>query len=175
MNSSYIIGQGDTYNSTADVIYQWLTSCQALIDQKGYNAYEDLRVGDTMPVPIRCACPTREQIHQSMAYLLTNAAIPEKRTISMSRANTRLLLAPGESPSPDFGAGESPSPDLGAGESPAPDFGAGESPSPDFGPGEPPSPDLGAGEPLSSDLGRGEPPRIWEEAVVAKILQLMHP
>ncbi|KAK4791738.1 hypothetical protein SAY86_032151 [Trapa natans] len=114
MNSSYIIGQGDTYNSTADVIYQWLTSCQVLIDQKGYNAYEDLRVGDTMPVPIRCACPTREQIYQK--ELVENKLSSND---SYKYPNIRVLLAPGESPSPDSGAGEPPSPDLGPGEPPA--------------------------------------------------------
>ncbi|KAI3734534.1 hypothetical protein L6452_14005 [Arctium lappa] len=70
-NASYILGSTDeTYFSVANITYEGLTTCQAMIAQNPYN-YRSLVVGNNITVPLRCACPTANQTAAGVRYLLT--------------------------------------------------------------------------------------------------------
>ncbi|KAI5433681.1 protein LYK5 [Lathyrus oleraceus] len=70
-NSTYTLNiVGETYFSVANYTYQTLTSCQALIDQNTYPV-RNLSVGLNLTIPLRCACPTKNQTDQGFKYLLT--------------------------------------------------------------------------------------------------------
>ncbi|KAB1206398.1 Protein LYK5 [Morella rubra] len=58
--ASYIIEDGDSYDSIANSIYQGLTSCQAMSNQNNYEP-SSIKLGAELIVPVRCACPTVNQ------------------------------------------------------------------------------------------------------------------
>lgn len=67
----YKVRKGDTYFSIANNTYQGLTTCQALEGQNYYGA-TSVEVGAQLTVPLRCACPSRNQTDEQMAdFLLT--------------------------------------------------------------------------------------------------------
>ena len=65
-----MIGDNDTYFGLAIDQYQGLSSCSALIGENPYKA-ENLSGGLALLVPLRCACPTSNQIKDGTKYLLT--------------------------------------------------------------------------------------------------------
>jgi hypothetical protein len=65
----YSISNGDSYFSLTKAL-EGLTSCEALQKQ---NLARSFRVGGNMLIPLRCACPTAEQIRQGFNYLMTYA------------------------------------------------------------------------------------------------------
>ncbi|XP_058081886.1 lysM domain receptor-like kinase 4 [Magnolia sinica] len=69
-NSSYSIKSGDSYLIVANDTYQGLSTCQALQAQNRYSPTE-LIVGMEIRVPLRCACPTRNQSSEGVKYLLS--------------------------------------------------------------------------------------------------------
>ncbi|KAK4805045.1 hypothetical protein SAY86_004862 [Trapa natans] len=70
-NATYILkAVGETYYSIAYYTYQGLSTCQALQDQNLYKA-TNLTVGESVLVPLRCACPTSAQSGEAIRYLLT--------------------------------------------------------------------------------------------------------
>ncbi|XP_058748300.1 protein LYK5-like [Vicia villosa] len=70
-NTSYTLKTlGETYFSVANLTYEALTTCQALIAQNPYGI-RNLTVGLNITVPLRCACPTKKQTDQGIKYLLT--------------------------------------------------------------------------------------------------------
>ena len=69
-NTSYVIDNNDTYSGLAIDQYQGLSSCSALIGENPYKA-ENLSAGVALLVPLRCACPTKNQIKDGTKYLLT--------------------------------------------------------------------------------------------------------
>ncbi|CAJ1971140.1 unnamed protein product [Sphenostylis stenocarpa] len=70
-NASYKIkALGETYFGIANNTYQSLTTCQALMAQNTYGE-RDLVAGLNIHVPLRCACPTRNQSEAGFKYLLT--------------------------------------------------------------------------------------------------------
>ncbi|GJR65994.1 protein LYK5 [Tanacetum coccineum] len=70
-NASYELkSTNETYFSVANNTFQGLTTCQAMISQNTYN-YRNLRVGNNITVPLRCACPTANQTAAGIRYLLT--------------------------------------------------------------------------------------------------------
>ncbi|XP_026460552.1 lysM domain receptor-like kinase 4 [Papaver somniferum] len=70
-NSSFVIlTSQDTYFSIANNTYQGLSSCDSLIDENIYNV-TSLLPGYELRVPLRCACPTSNQILNGTKYLLT--------------------------------------------------------------------------------------------------------
>ncbi|CAN6459845.1 unnamed protein product [Victoria cruziana] len=69
-NSTYIIQAGDTYFSVANNTYQGLSTCQALQNQNSSPATK-LLTGSRITVPLRCACPTMQQIAAGVKYLLS--------------------------------------------------------------------------------------------------------
>ncbi|KAL5537349.1 hypothetical protein UlMin_045945 [Ulmus minor] len=66
----YTVKKSDTYFETATKIYQNLTTCQALIGQNYYEP-ESIPVGAVLMVPVRCACPSKNQTASGVTYLLT--------------------------------------------------------------------------------------------------------
>ncbi|XP_020273246.1 G-type lectin S-receptor-like serine/threonine-protein kinase SD1-1 [Asparagus officinalis] len=71
-NATYTIQTtGETYFSIANGTYQGLSTCQAIMAQNPYNPLE-LVHGMKINVPLRCACPTTDQITEfGVKYLLT--------------------------------------------------------------------------------------------------------
>ncbi|KAI4308366.1 hypothetical protein L6164_031457 [Bauhinia variegata] len=79
-NSSYVLKRNETYLSVSGSAFQWLTTCQALMAQNTYGE-RDLRPGDNLRVPLRCACPTSKQTQAGFKYLITYM-ISQGETIS---------------------------------------------------------------------------------------------
>ncbi|XP_051137370.1 protein LYK5 [Andrographis paniculata] len=70
-NATYTLKkQGENYFDVANITYQGLTACQAMEAQNPYN-FQMLNVGMTITIPLRCACPTRNQTAAGFSYLLT--------------------------------------------------------------------------------------------------------
>ncbi|CAK9183433.1 unnamed protein product [Ilex paraguariensis] len=69
-NASYILNTSDTYFTVANNSYQGLTTCQSLKAQNPFN-YRHLLPGQTLKIPLRCACPTSNQTAAGIKYLLT--------------------------------------------------------------------------------------------------------
>ncbi|KAF9590065.1 hypothetical protein IFM89_030377 [Coptis chinensis] len=70
-NSTYDLKYStETYFSLANNTYQGLTTCQSLINQNPYDARK-LVVGTQLSIPLRCACPTRNQTANGVKYLLS--------------------------------------------------------------------------------------------------------
>ncbi|XP_009624778.1 protein LYK5-like [Nicotiana tabacum] len=70
--TSYVIpSKYDTYFTIANNTYQGLSTCNALVHENVYNAM-DLIPGLNLHVPLRCACPTKDQTRNGVKYLLTH-------------------------------------------------------------------------------------------------------
>jgi len=69
-NLGYKILNGDSYFSLTKTL-EGLTSCEALLKQNPAIGSQSLRVGENIVIPLRCACPTAEQIRQGIKYLMT--------------------------------------------------------------------------------------------------------
>ncbi|PIA41547.1 hypothetical protein AQUCO_02200169v1 [Aquilegia coerulea] len=61
----------ETYFSLANNTYQGLTTCQALINQNPQYGVRNLVVGLRLSVPLRCACPSRNQTSDGVKFLLS--------------------------------------------------------------------------------------------------------
>ncbi|KAK6243655.1 hypothetical protein QUC31_010064 [Theobroma cacao] len=73
-NVTYTIKEDtETYFTMANDTYQGLTTCQAMKAQNSIGIM-DLKVGDKLQVPLRCACPTLDQTYAGAKYLLTYIA-----------------------------------------------------------------------------------------------------
>ncbi|RZB61034.1 LysM domain receptor-like kinase 4 [Glycine soja] len=69
-NTSYEVERGDSYFVIANNTFEGLSTCQALQDQN--NIPEgDLMPGNDLNVPLRCACPSKNQTEQGVKYLLS--------------------------------------------------------------------------------------------------------
>ncbi|XP_073127810.1 lysM domain receptor-like kinase 4 [Henckelia pumila] len=69
-NVSYIIKNTDTPLVIANNTFQGLSTCQAIDFEIG-NRPTDLQDGASLNVPLRCACPTKSQVHHGVKYLLS--------------------------------------------------------------------------------------------------------
>ncbi|KAL1556995.1 protein LYK5-like [Salvia divinorum] len=70
-NTSYVYKcTNETYFTIANQTYQGLTSCNAL---KRHNPYSEVKLipSINLRVPLRCACPSEEQISNGTKFLLT--------------------------------------------------------------------------------------------------------
>ncbi|CAK9158740.1 unnamed protein product [Ilex paraguariensis] len=75
-NTSYSIAQENTYFLIANNTFQGLSTCQALQDQDGSPAQNfSLATGTSINVPLRCACPTKNQSDIGVRYLLSYLVI----------------------------------------------------------------------------------------------------
>ncbi|WCJ28661.1 Wall-associated kinase family protein [Euphorbia peplus] len=69
-NASYTISKGDTFFLIANNTYQGLTTCQATRDQNKNSPETNLSIGTDLLIPVRCACPSRNQIADGVLTLL---------------------------------------------------------------------------------------------------------
>jgi LysM repeat protein len=74
-NASYIVQPNDTLFLIANNTYQGLSTCQALQNQKTTRT-DDILSGETLTVPLRCACPTKNQSDLGIRYLLSYLVTP---------------------------------------------------------------------------------------------------
>lgn len=70
-NTSYVIQHGNTYLSIANSPFQGLSTCQALQAQNANLSTVNLIAGTRIRVPLRCACPTKNQADDGVKYLLS--------------------------------------------------------------------------------------------------------
>ncbi|TKW37530.1 hypothetical protein SEVIR_1G052900v4 [Setaria viridis] len=71
-NSSHKIEVlGETYFIIANITYQGLTTCQALIAQNPLHDSRGLVQGNNLTVPLRCACPSSAQAARGVRHLLS--------------------------------------------------------------------------------------------------------
>ncbi|KAF7828807.1 LysM domain receptor-like kinase 4 [Senna tora] len=68
-NTSYTTHNTDTYFLVANNTFQGLSTCQALMDQNHISG--DILSGTQFTVPLRCACPTKNQTQKGVKYLLS--------------------------------------------------------------------------------------------------------
>ncbi|KAI3989488.1 hypothetical protein MKX01_022763 [Papaver californicum] len=61
----------ETYFFIANNTYQGLTTCQALMTQNPDHDSRNLTIGLNLTVPLRCACPTRNQTSAGFNFLLS--------------------------------------------------------------------------------------------------------
>ncbi|KAL5704890.1 lysM domain receptor-like kinase 4 [Ranunculus cassubicifolius] len=69
-NTSYVTQTGDGYFLIANNTFQGLSTCHALLNQTPVSATR-LFGGTRITVPLRCACPTRNQTNDGVRYLLS--------------------------------------------------------------------------------------------------------
>ncbi|KAG2724712.1 hypothetical protein I3843_01G028000 [Carya illinoinensis] len=97
-NASYVTKTNDTYLLIANNTFQALSNCQALQNQNSYGA-RSLPSGATINVPLRCACPTKNQIDVNVNYLLTYLVAEGDYVASISErfgASTEMTLEANE-------------------------------------------------------------------------------
>ncbi|XP_074324566.1 lysM domain receptor-like kinase 4 [Apium graveolens] len=71
VNASYVVQQHDNYFIIANNTFQGLSTCQALKAQNSNLTTENLYSGTRLSVPLRCACPTKNQSNDGVQYLLS--------------------------------------------------------------------------------------------------------
>ncbi|CAN0911945.1 LysM domain receptor-like kinase 4 [Linum grandiflorum] len=69
-NSSYIAQETDSYFKIANDTYEGLSTCNMLL-RENTVVESDLQAGQRIQVPLRCACPTRNQTIEGTEFLLT--------------------------------------------------------------------------------------------------------
>ncbi|KAM3709451.1 hypothetical protein ACB098_02G174300 [Castanea mollissima] len=93
-NTTYVIKHTDTYFLIASNTYQGLSTCQALKNQNNIRT-KNLYSGTRITVPLRCACPTKNQTAMSVKYLLSYLVFPGDYVSSISNrfnVNTESTL-----------------------------------------------------------------------------------
>ncbi|XP_058772762.1 lysM domain receptor-like kinase 4 [Vicia villosa] len=68
-NTSYVFQNTDTYFLVANNTFEGLSTCQALMHENHNPA--DIYPGRKLLVPLRCACPTKNQTENNIKYLLS--------------------------------------------------------------------------------------------------------
>ncbi|XP_034222988.1 lysM domain receptor-like kinase 4 [Prunus dulcis] len=71
LNTSHVVVHGDTYFVIANNTLQGLSTCQAMMNQNTNLTTKELYSGTRLSVPLRCACPTKNQTDVGTKYLLT--------------------------------------------------------------------------------------------------------
>ncbi|KAF2283628.1 hypothetical protein GH714_012590 [Hevea brasiliensis] len=69
-NTSYVVQAGDSPFLIANNTYQGLSNCQAVQDQNRRQT-TDIFAGEKLNIPLRCACPTKNQTGVGIKYLLS--------------------------------------------------------------------------------------------------------
>nr|AMR60615.1 lysin motif receptor-like kinase 3 [Lupinus atlanticus] len=68
-NTSYVVQNADTHFLIASNTFEGLSTCQAL-QNENHNPWNMFQ-GRELVVPLRCACPTRNQTEKGVKYLLS--------------------------------------------------------------------------------------------------------
>ncbi|KAK6258410.1 hypothetical protein SCA6_012884 [Theobroma cacao] len=71
VNTTYTVQSGDGYFSIANNTFQALSTCQAIQNQQPDIPSQSLTIGLRITVPLRCACPTKNQTDAGINYLLS--------------------------------------------------------------------------------------------------------
>lgn len=71
VNASYVVQHHDTFLTIANNTFQGLSTCQALQAQNNNLTTKKLYTGIILAVPLRCACPTKNQSGVGVNYLLS--------------------------------------------------------------------------------------------------------
>lgn len=98
MQVSHTIVKGDTFWLLSVTEYGGLTRYQAMMASNPSKDVYNLTIGDTITVPIFCACPTAAQVANGTNYLVTTTVYPSETldiisarfgisTTDLSRAN----------------------------------------------------------------------------------------
>ncbi|ESW28882.1 hypothetical protein PHAVU_002G025700 [Phaseolus vulgaris] len=74
-NTSYVFQNSETYFLIANNTFEGLTTCQALQSQNHNPA--NIYPGRKLLVPLRCACPTKNQTEIAIRYLLSYLVKPD--------------------------------------------------------------------------------------------------
>ncbi|XP_047336374.1 lysM domain receptor-like kinase 4 [Impatiens glandulifera] len=86
-NATYFVANYDTYFTIASYTYQGLTTCKSIKQTNTFGDY-NLRIGQRLNVPLRCACPTRKENSTGTKYLLTySLKLNEKADLIAKRFN----------------------------------------------------------------------------------------
>lgn len=70
-NVSFTTRAGDNYFTIANETLQGLSTCQSLKSQNPNINVTSIKSGERILVPLRCACPTKNQIDMGFNYLLS--------------------------------------------------------------------------------------------------------
>lgn len=70
-NVSFTTRTGDSYFAIANETLQGLSTCQSLISQNPNIGVTSIKGGERILVPLRCACPTKNQTDMGFNYLLS--------------------------------------------------------------------------------------------------------
>ncbi|OAY35453.1 lysM domain receptor-like kinase 4 [Manihot esculenta] len=68
-NASYVVQARDSIFVIANDTYQALSNCQAVLEQNGKTTL--IIPGERLTIPLRCACPTKNQTDIGIKYLLS--------------------------------------------------------------------------------------------------------
>ncbi|KAM7265920.1 hypothetical protein ACFE04_003603 [Oxalis oulophora] len=70
-NTTYVVRSNDNVFFIANNTYQGLTTCQAIRNQTSTSNSTQIFVGQSLNIPLRCACPTKNQTDAGTKYLLS--------------------------------------------------------------------------------------------------------
>lgn len=71
VNTSYTVKGNDNYWLIATSTFQGLSTCQAIKDQNRNLTTKLLYAGQRLNIPLRCACPTKNQTDLGLKYLVS--------------------------------------------------------------------------------------------------------
>ncbi|XP_043713936.1 lysM domain receptor-like kinase 4 [Telopea speciosissima] len=94
-NTTYSVQPNDTPFVIANDTFQGLSTCQAIQNQDN-TPDTNLKIGQRIPIPLRCACPTKNQTDYGIKYLLSYIIIHGDTVFRISTqfgANTTETLA----------------------------------------------------------------------------------
>ncbi|CAO2830324.1 unnamed protein product [Amaranthus hypochondriacus] len=70
-NTTHVVKRSENYNLLSNDTYEGLTTCNAIRTQKISPNVVDIFPGETLTIPLRCACPTRTQVDLGIKYLMS--------------------------------------------------------------------------------------------------------
>ncbi|KAG0623804.1 hypothetical protein M758_3G203600 [Ceratodon purpureus] len=80
----YIIQPGDTFDIVANSTFEGLTTYQAIEAANPDQSPYSLAIGQVVNIPLRCACPSTEQVSNGTRFLLSFMIFPEETLEAMS-------------------------------------------------------------------------------------------
>ncbi|XP_004301882.1 PREDICTED: lysM domain receptor-like kinase 4 [Fragaria vesca subsp. vesca] len=99
LNTSHVVVHGDTFLVIGNNTFQGLSTCQAIMKQNSNLTTKNLYTGTTLTIPLRCACPTKNQtdlgINYLMSYLITPGDFVSKISDRFDTDTGRTLEANG--------------------------------------------------------------------------------
>ncbi|KAM5576272.1 lysM domain receptor-like kinase 4 [Rosa sericea] len=97
LNTSHVVVHGDTFLVIGNNTFQGLSTCQAMMQQNSNLTTKNLYTGTRLSVPLRCACPTKNQtdlgINYLMSYLVTTGDYVSKISDRFDADTGRTLEA----------------------------------------------------------------------------------